>query len=296
MLLTPLLGFALLYAGHIGTDTPNYKEIFLEDGEFQLEPGFSLMMLAANALGADYTMFSKALVSLQILLLAFIVFQLRDPLIFLLLYTSTLFLHFQFNAVRNGLALLLVGAFYAAMRRPSIIWPSASGLVHYSGLFSVAVQHLAASRQRMLSYCAAAIASASLVLIWLSPQLAAGSFGKLSTYQEYLLDTSAAKVVYPALLVKLIFVGVLFANGGNKFYFIAYSGLVILTHSISPVISRLCDLVLFLATLDFCLNQQVVRLRPLAIALSLVLAASNLVIVWRDCRSDGPSSWCIPSD
>ncbi len=101
------------------------------------------------------------------------------------------------------------------------------------------------------------------------------------------------KTIYIALLLKLIVVWILYQNGGNRLYLIAYAILVLLVHLISPILSRISDLVLFLALLDFCMRHELRRSRLVAVGLALVLVASSLLIPWNDCHNGGADNWCL---
>src|SRR5580692_7034270 len=67
ILLLPLTIFSILYAGHIGTDTDQYGTLFDMSEDFPVEPGFSMLMTGAKAIGLDYIGFLKVLVVVQML-------------------------------------------------------------------------------------------------------------------------------------------------------------------------------------------------------------------------------------
>ncbi|MBV8045719.1 MAG: EpsG family protein [Paludibacterium sp.] len=293
LLLLPLAVFSIMYAGRIGTDVESYRELFDQAEQFPLEPGFSMLMIAAKWLGLNYTSFTRVLAAVQILLLGSVVMRLRDPLFFLLFYFSSFFLNFQFNAIRNSLALLVVAAMYVRLLQPRFSTLLASTVIHYSSLITLGLQRLALSRRQWLVIALVIVASCGVSLIWLQPDLLGPQFSELFVYRGYLDQEYESKTVYPALLLKLAVVWLLYRNGGNRFYMAAYAVLVILIHAISPVLSRLSDLVLFLTALDFCLRHRLERRRLLAIGLTLTLVASSLLIPWSDCQEGGGENWCL---
>jgi len=293
LLLLPLGTFALSYAGRIGTDVERYGELFGIAEQFPLEPGFSALMVAAKWLGLGYVEFTRVLAAIQILLLGSIVLRLREPLFFLLFYFGAFFLNFQFNAIRNSLALLIVAALYARLERPGIAALLGSTVVHYSSLATLALQRLALSRREWLAVGLVVLAAALISLLWLRPELLGAQFSELFVYSGYLEQEYESKTIYPALLIKLVVVWLLYRNGGNRFYMVTYAVLVALIHLISPVLSRISDLVLFLATLDFCLRLRLERYRLLAVGLTMALAASSLLIPWSDCQAGGEQNWCL---
>ena len=296
MLLLPLALFAVVYAGRIGTDVINYSSLFDIAEDYPLEPGFSLLMIGAKSIGLGYVAFTKVLAVAQMMLLAYIVLRLREPLFFLLFYLSAFFLNFQFNAIRNSLALLIVAALYVRMRRPGATALVGSSVIHVSSLLTVGLQWLASSKRQWLAIGFVATFALAFAAFWMHPEIAGDRLGELFIYKGYLDQEYESKSIYPALLLKLAVSWFLFRNGGSRFYLTTYAILVVLVHLLSPVLSRLCDLVLFLALLDFCVRHRLRSHRSLAIALTLVLVLSTLLIPWTDCHSDGEGNWCLNGD
>ena len=293
ILMLPLVVFAVTYAGSIGTDTDNYGRLYGMAEDFPVEPGFSMLMIGAKSIGLDYVNFTKVLALMQMMLLASIVIRLRDPLFFLLFYLSSFFLNFQFNAIRNSLALLIFAALYVRMQRLGVLALLASSVIHYSSMITLGFQRFAISRRPLMAISAILLIAGIFIIVWLRPDFAGDYFGDMFVYQGYLLREYEEKSVYPALLLKLAVVWIFFRNGGNRFYLLTYLILVVLVHLISPILSRLCDLVLFLALLDVCTHQRLLRYRLVAIALTLILMLSSLLIPWNDCQNGGVDNWCL---
>ena len=293
ILMLPLVVFAVTYAGSIGTDTDNYASLYGMAEDFPVEPGFSMLMIGAKLIGLDYVNFTKVLALVQMMLLASIVVRLRDPLFFLLFYLSSFFLNFQFNAIRNSLALLIIAALYVRLQRLGVLALLVSSVVHYSSMITLGFQRLAISRRPLIAISAILLIAGIFVIVWLRPDFAGDYFGDMFVYQGYLLREYEEKSVYPALLLKLAVVWIFFRNGGNRFYLLTYLILVVLVHLISPILSRLCDLVLFLALLDVCTHQRLLRSRLVAIGLTLILMLSSLLIPWNDCQNGGVDNWCL---
>ena len=296
MLLLPLAIFAVAYAGRIGTDVNSYSGLFDMAEEYPLEPGFSLMMIGAKSIGLGYVAFTKILAIVQMMLLAYVVLRLRDPLFFVLFYFSVFFLNFQFNAIRNSLALLIVAALYVRMRRPGATALVGSSVIHYSSLLTLGLQRLATSKRQRLAIGFVAIFALAFAAFWMHPEIAGDRLGDLFVYKGYLEQEYESKSIYPALLLKLAVAWFFFRNGGSRFYFTTYAILVALVHLLSPILSRLCDLVLFLALLDFCVRHRLRSHRTLAIGVTLILVLSSLLIPWSDCNSDGEGNWCLNDD
>ncbi|MEO9384710.1 EpsG family protein [Chromobacterium phragmitis] len=298
MLLLPLAIFAIAYAGRIGTDVENYARLFgLAEG-FPLEPGFSILMIGAKAIGLDYVDFTRLLALMEMLLLLSIVTRLRDPLFFLLFYLGSFYLNFQFNAIRNSLALLIVAALYVRLPRAGLLTLLSSTAIHYSSLLSLALLRLSLSRRQKLATGLVVAAGCAIALVWLKTDWLGAAAEGLSGYTGYLEQQYESKAVYPALLLKLCVAWLMYNNGGRRFYLTAYAMLVVLIHAVSPALSRLGDLVLFLMLMDFCANHRLVRRRMLAIGVSCVLVLSSLMIPWSDCQNGGEANWCLsgPND
>jgi hypothetical protein len=296
VLLLPLAAFAIVYAGRIGADADSYGLLFDLAEDFPLEPGFSLLMIGAKSIGLDYIGFTEVLAVVQMLLLASIVRRLRDPLFFLLFYVSSFFLNFQFNEIRNSLALLIIAALYVRVQRPGVLALLSSSVIHYSSPFTLGLQRLAVSKRQLIAISAFAIGAGLVAALWLRPGLAGDRLDGIFIYQDYLEQEYETKAVYPALLLKLAIVWLLYRNGGNSFYLAAYAMLVVIVHLVSPVLSRVSDLVLFLTLLDFCMRQRLQRHRFVAIALTMILVLSSLLIPWNDCQNGGADNWCIAGD
>ena len=283
----------MIYAGYIGTDTPTYKDIYENVDNSHIEPGFALMINAAQEIGFDYYGFAKVLAILQILLLTLILFKVKDPMFFILIYTSNFFLHYQFNAVRNGLALLIIGFIYTNISYRCIALPSSISLIHYSSLIVVGLKKLAISGSRFYKTIFIICLVSAVLLVWIYPDWTVADSGKLASFKDYLLDTTESKVIYPALLLKLALMSLILVNKGSGFYFMAYLTLVVLIHIVSPTLSRLSDLVLFLAILEFCQFHTLKRYRMLSIAIAVLLMLGSLAIPWKDCKEGGVHNWCL---
>lgn len=294
VLLVPLCIFSVIYAGRIGADSTNYGEIYRNAGEYfgVIEPGFLLLMIGSNILGLDYIHYAQLIAIAELILLASIITRLRDPLFFFLIYLGAFFLNFHFNMIRNSLALLIIGAVYVRIERPGFKLMIISTLIHYSSLFLLAVQRLSISRYRIFMLCLTAIAVGVPAYFISQPEILGDQFASF-LYSGYLALDLETKAIYPALLVKLAVVWLCYRNGGNSFLFITYAILVVLVHIVSPIFNRVCDLVLFLAVIDFCRFHHLKRKRHLAIILALTLIASSLLIPWNDCQDGGHDNWCL---
>jgi hypothetical protein len=291
--IVPLAFFSVTYAGHIGSDVESYDNFFKIAEDFPTEPGFSVLMIVAKSVGLSYKDFMKALAVIDMLLLASIISRLRDPLFFVLFYTSSFYLNFQFNAVRNSLALLIIAALYVRSQRQGLNAIMVSTCIHYSSPITLALQRFASSRHQMLQIWIAGITSVLVFFLWSNPAILSNPLWDIFFYKGHFFSEAETKAIYPALLIKLIVVGLLYRNGGNRFYFITFAMAVGLVHLTSPIFSRVCDLILFLAVLDFCSLNRLVRYRLLAIGFTLLLTLSSLLIPWSDCANDGIGHWCL---
>ncbi|MGY8626003.1 EpsG family protein [Chromobacterium violaceum] len=293
MLVLPLGIFAIAYAGRIGTDVDSYARLFDLAENFPLEPGFSILMIGAKLLGLDYVDFTRLLAVTEMLLLLSIVTRLRDPLFFLLFYLGSFYLNFQFNAIRNSLALLIVAALYVRLPRVGLLTLLVSTAIHYSSLASLALLKLSRSHRQKLAIGIVIASGCGIALLWQKTDLLGSAGEGLSGYMGYLEQQYESKAIYPALLLKLLVAWLMYRNGGRRFYLVAYATLVVLIHAVSPILSRLSDLVLFLMLIDFCANHRLVRRRLLAIGVTCVLVLSSLMIPWTDCQSGGEANWCL---
>ena len=296
LMIVPLAVFGVIYAGHIGTDTVNYGVIYQAPEDFPIEPGFALLMTAAKHVGIGYSMFMKLLVIVQLVLLTSIVARLRDPLFFLLFYVAAFYLNFQFNQVRNSLALFIIAASYIWLRRSSLFALLAAVAIHFSSPITFGLQVLAGSRYQRMAIGMVAGTAGLLLAAFILPQVIDSDWLKaIFVYKDYLELEFEGKSVYPALLVKLAIVWILFRNGGSSFYLTTYAILVAFIHFVSPILNRVCELVLFLALTDFCMRHRLRYswARLATIGLTLVLVISSLLIPWNDCKKEGADNWCI---
>jgi len=290
----PLVVFAFFYAGEIGSDAENYNRLFGIAEELPQEPIFSLLLYSAKSLGLDFIEFSKLLVLSQFLLLTLIIRRLREPLLFLLFYFGCFYLNFHFNALRNSTAILLIGAVLVQFRRVGLITILISSLIHYSSLVTIALQKLSQSGRKRLAISVLVLASIMIILIWLNRNLIADIPSSNFYYSGYFQRDAVSGAIYPALLLKLVVMWLLFLNGGNRILFAAYAIFVVLIHATDPIFSRISDLILFLAVLDFCTHHQLVRKRLLTIGLTSILVLSSFMVPMRDCQSSGyDDNWCL---
>jgi hypothetical protein len=293
LLLAPLAIFTFIYAGHIGSDLISYSGIYDTAEILLLEPGFSILMMSAKSMGLGYDSFAKLVALAQFVLLVLVVKRLRDPSFFLLFYVSVFFLNFQFNVVRNSLALLILAAFYVRTQKLSMIALVSASIIHYSSLISLGFYWLAILRRQWLAMSIVLGLAIVIAVIQLYPDLVTGQLGDLFVYRDYLVRDYDSKTIYPALLLKLILSWFFFRNGGRPLYFKAYLVLVVLIHMSSPIFSRLSDMVLFLSVLDICARHRIRQHRRMMILLTLALMASSFLIPWSDCQSGGNDNWCL---
>lgn len=293
--MVPLIVFTVVYAGEIGSDAGNYKTLFYNAEKFRQEPIFSLLMLNARSFGLDFIEFAKLLALLQLLLLALIVIRLRDPLFFMLFYFGCFFLNFHFNTLRNSLALLFMGAMLVQFKRIGILATITSTLIHYSSLGAVLLQRLSLSGRKRAVISLLALGGVLIAIIWFNRSLIADIPSATFVYIEHFRRDTISSAIYPALLLKALVVWLLAYNGGNSVLFVAYVIAVVLIHISHPIFSRVSDLVLFLAVLDFCINHRLTRMRLLAIGLTCILVLSSLMIPISDCQLARQDRWCLSS-
>lgn len=283
VLLLPLAVFGILYAGRIGTDVESYKMLFQIAEDFPLEPGFALLMIAAKLIGLDYIEFTKLLATMQFLLLALIVKRLRDPLFFLFFYMSSFYLNFHFNAIRNSFALLIIAFLFVRRPRFGMVSLIVSPMIHYSSLITLSLMKISTSHRKLLM----------IGSIFLTGGLAIWAYPDLFIYSGHLEQEHETKSVYPALLLKFLILWLVFRNGGSRFYLYSYALLVVLIHVFTPILSRLSDLVLFLAVLDFCTHHKLLRFRKISVAFTFILVVSSYMIPLNDCETGGYDNWCL---
>jgi hypothetical protein len=159
----------------IGTDTSTYATFFhyLGGGTFQtrLEPGFVLFSYLLKQAGFDVIGYQIALFALLLVIIAVssrryfdYLDATRGYLIFLcaslmLLYLSPMFVNASINAVRQGLASLLVFAALLAFQQrkwwPFVLYGVVASSLHLSSLMYLAFAPLLFVRARVLRYAAA---------------------------------------------------------------------------------------------------------------------------------------------
>lgn len=158
----------------IGTDTSTYATFFHYLGgtfETRLEPGFVLFSYLLKRLGLDVIGYQIALFALLLVIIAVssrryfdYLGATRGYLTFLcaslmLLYLSPMFVNASINAVRQGLASLLVFAALLAFQQrkwwPFVLYGAVAGSLHLSSLMYLAFAPLLFVRARVLRYVAA---------------------------------------------------------------------------------------------------------------------------------------------
>lgn len=290
LLLGPLAIFVTTFLGNIGTDVENYRQIFSNAESFPSEPGFSIIMICLKWLGVSYNGFIGILAAVELILLALILSQLRDPLIFLLIYLGSFFLNFHFNMIRNSLALLVLGLIYAFNRRLGIFSLISSVMVHFSSIFTFGLFQLSEQnpRNKTLSKIIFSILGCALLVV-----LFLQGHDIFSRLEDYLNLDVEKKSIYPASLLRLGLICIFYLNGGRIIFLILYFGLVVAAHLISPIFDRALDIVLYVSLLDTCLRVKIVSYRTATVFISLALIVATLLIPWRDCSGITSDNWCL---
>lgn len=289
-LITPVAVFNLLFSGTIGSDLPHYTNQYQYANDFILEPSFSLLMIFTKTLGFDYLLFSKFLAIIHLVLLFFILTNIKDSLLFFIIYLSLFYLNFHFNAIRNSLALLLIGAIYVRTNKFTISTLFVTSTIHYSSVITFLIQKNSLyfnSKMRILLF---------IIIILFTTYF----FNDLELiineyfyYSAYLNRVEVTKSIYPALLLKTLLVWILYKNGCSIYYLIAYAVLVGIVHFVTPDANRLCDIVLFLSVIETLSSNMMIKFRSTAIVICVLLVFSSLLIPFNDCNDNSIDNWCI---
>lgn len=179
LLLAAVAAFGCMLVGGrdvgVGTDTYVYAGFFERLGlhtiETRLEPGFVYLSLALRNIGLDVTGYQTALFALLLVTAVIATHRYfrylgnrRGYLTFLsaalmLLFVSPMFVNGSINAIRQGLAALLVFtsllSFYQRRWWPFAIYGALASSLHFSSLMYLAFSPLLLISPRLLRYVAA---------------------------------------------------------------------------------------------------------------------------------------------
>lgn len=130
--------------GDVGLDTYSYK-VFYENAFdrgfvysfLRFEPLFSALVIIQKFIFNNYQVFKAVVSIIQVSLLYFIVNRLYHGRVFLFLYVVIFYLDFNFNVLRAGLAVLVLGCYVLFQKedfKKSLMFFSAP-LFHFSAVF-----------------------------------------------------------------------------------------------------------------------------------------------------------------
>jgi len=284
--LIPLTIFSLLYSGHIGTDLSSYNDEYNLNKESTLEPGFVILINFANKLGLNYITFTKILAIIQILLLYKISLKLNEYDFFILFYFSNFYLNFNFNIIRNSLALLILGATYVNSLKPRYITYILAISIHFSSIFVILLELLTNLKIK------SKIITILLLIIFVYLFNHMGYINS-NFYLNYLGKTVFTKNFYPALLIKFTIASLIFMNGGNGLYFTIYFILVVLVHLLDPIISRFSDIVLFMYIINYLRYNCLCKYYKFIVILTFILMISSFLIPLNDFYNNDGKFWYI---
>lgn len=285
-----LLYIGITYSGLIGTDVPTYKLAYENHDSLVFEPLFSFLMEASWSFGLDFFDFSNVVAILQVLILVYIGYSLKSPT-FILTYYLIFFYHFEFNAIRNGISILIFGLFIIEKNyKFKLIFLLMSIGFHYSAIINYVINLINKFNKKSIAYLI--IITFTLFTLFSNQiiSIIEGVTDLSNTYFDHLRIDVNIKSFYPVVLIKLMMVIYIFWKIRNYSLASLAFILVLMIHSYNPLLSRIFDIILFIILLDFFRkksNDLIIVLFALLINFAFILNISA------DCSGDALQNWCI---
>ena len=229
-------GFVFYTDLKIGVDMPDYIILYkLKESFGKSGPIFGYLANIFNYYNVSFFVFYICLIFFELVLLYKISNKLINYNLFLILYFSNFFLMMQFNAIRQGLSLLILC--YALLLNNKIIKIFAYALsvgIHVSSLLILAIIQF--KKNSIVSYIII-ICSGILMIHFI--------------YNGYLNKNyiNLSFTLYPALTVKLIVMYIFFRKAINKNLFYTFFVCYIFILLGFPLLSRLTDGILMISAI-----------------------------------------------
>jgi hypothetical protein len=266
----------------IGADMPDYIELYNTKYTFDKSgPIYGYLANFFNYYKVSFFIFYLCVVSFEFLLLYKISSKLINYNYFLVLYFSNFFLMMQFNAVRQGLSLLILC--YALLlndkKSKYFAYVIAIG-VHYSSLMILVIKQF---KKTSLSSYFITIGSGLI-------------FGLL-IYGPYIDNkfSNFSITFYPALTIKLLMMYIFYRSGINKNLVYAFFGCYVVIMLGLPIISRFTEGIFMVSALLYSKeNARNTNMIIVLYILTIILFVAQMKYVYLDCVfPEGIYKYCL---
>jgi hypothetical protein len=263
-----------------GTDYVNYRDIFYGT-EYLVDSrdiGFYAFTILFRTAGFEFQSFLLAIALLYFLAIYVLVKKMAHPIFFVFLYLCGFYLYFQFNAMKQGIAimLMLVGISWGRSLR-GMGFLTVSALFHTSQA-AVVLLHLAQRKKFLMGL-------AVFPVIWLTATFYS------PYYLQALIETE--KVIHPVLITKGIFCVWALRFGGAKFWAVLVVCSVVAVEFGAVFVSRIVDALVMIVIFQLCsVSRSFTKWEKFIISIvGLFMFIGSLNIVYQDCVM-GSSVWC----
>jgi len=266
----------------IGADMPDYIELYNSKESFDKSgPIFGYIANFFNSYKVSFFIFYLCVVSFEFLLLYKISSKLINYNYFLVLYFSNFFLMMQFNAVRQGLSLLILC--YALLLNDKKIkyfaYVIAIG-IHYSSLMILVIKQF--KKTSIVSYIFTICSGLILGILVYKGYVNKNYFNFSITF-------------YPALTIKLLMMYIFYRFGINKNLVYAFCGCYVIIMLGFPLLSRLTEGIFMISALLY--SKENARNNNMIIVLyilTIILFVAQMKYVYLDCElPDGIFKYCL---
>jgi len=281
-LLSLFFAFVIYTDLRIGSDMNSYVDLYSSRYVFRESgPLYGYLSIFTNNYGVNYLSFYLGVVLFEFILLYKISIKLVNYNLFLLLYFSNFFLMMQFNAIRQGLSLIILC--YALLQKDKlskIIVYALSVGIHYSSLMIIVIKQF--KKNSIVSYF---ITFATILILG------------FIVYRGYVNNNyvNISITFYPALTVKLLIMYIFYRCGINPNLVYAFAASYVVITLGFPVLSRLTDGILLISALLY--SKDPIRNKNsnlLLYVLSLILFIAQMKFVYLDCtHPEYDWGWCL---
>jgi hypothetical protein len=259
----------------IGADMPDYIELYNSKHSFDKSgPIYGYIAKFFNSYKVSFLIYYLCLVSFEFLLLYKISSKLINYNYFLALYFSNFFLMMQFNAIRQGLSLLILCYALLLNNKKSKYFAYAIAIgIHYSSLMIIVIKQF--KKTSIVSYFITI--GSSLILGFL-------------VYRGYVNNNffNFSISLYPALTIKLLMMYIFYRYGINKNLFYAFCVCFVIIMLGFPIISRLTEGIFMISALLYSKeNARNSNVIIVLYILTIILFFAQMKYVYLDCVLPG---------
>jgi hypothetical protein len=277
--LTIMFLFAGLNPGK-GTDYQNYEMLFYstEDLLDARDLAFYVFVMAVRNAGFEFQGFLLLIALLYFASIKMLTDRLSHPILFVFIYLSGFYLYFQFNAIKQGLAIFFMLVALSSFRQQGRVFFLTAAAFTHTSQAALVLLDLARHSKILVIFMV-------IPVFWLI----------ITFYSQYalypIIETKGT--IYPVLIAKGLFCLWALRFGVSKFWVLSVVASVFAVQLGAIYISRIVDALVLIIVFQICCVSRSFTIREkvvIAVA-ALAMFVGSLNIIYQDCAI-GSIEWC----